>query len=172
MPPPAPSWGRTCPTATLPAADIWLTLSELSTWPRERLRLSQRLSLRLTPLCSTGPTDSRECTTPPSTTTSTPLPTPATPIASTSLLTTTSATGSPSMERERLRLSPSSTDSTASSTTPTTPPTTPTLLPTPPTPSAPTGTSSSLLPTTEGMELSTTTELLSPLTSQPATQQD
>merc|ERR1719219_207590 len=158
MPPPAPSWGRTCPTAMLPAADIWLTLSEPSTWPRERLRPSQRLSLRLTPLCSTGPMASRECTTPPSTTTSTPLPTP--------------ATGSPSMARERLRLSPSSTDSTASSTTPTTPPTTPTLLPTQPTPSAPTGTSSSLLPTTEDMELSTTTELLSPLTSQPATQQD
>merc|ERR1719219_752254 len=168
MPPPAPSWGRTCPTVTLPAADIWLTLSEPSTWPRERLRPSQRLSLRLTPLCSTGPTDSRECTTPPSTTTITPLPTPATPIASTSLLTTTSATGSPSMARERLMLSPSSTDSRASSTTPTTP----TLLPTPPTPSAPTGTSSSLLPTTEAMELSTTTELLSPLASQPATQQD
>merc|ERR1712066_137733 len=140
-------------------ADIWLTLSEPSTWPRERLRPSQRLRLKLTPLCSTGPTDSRECTTPPSTTTSTPLPTPATPIASTSLLTTTSATGSPSME------------SRASSTTPTTPPTTPTLLPTQPTPSAPTGTSSSLLPTTEDMELSTTTEL-SPLASQPATQQD
>merc|ERR1719219_1748938 len=172
MPPPAPSWGRTCPTATLPAADIWLTLSEPSTWSRERLRPSQRLSLRLTPLCSTGPTASRECTTPPSTTTVTPLPTPATPGTTTSLLTTTSATGSPSMERGRLRLSPSSTDSTASSTTPTTPPTTPTLLPTPPTPSAPTGTSSSLLPTTEDMELSTTTELLSPLTSQPATQQD
>merc|ERR1719219_1620185 len=170
MPPPAPSWGRTCPTATLPVADIWLTLSEPSTWPRERLRPSQRLSLRLTPLCSTGPTDSRECTTPPSTTTSTPLPTPATGT-STSLLTTTSATGSPSMARERLMLSPSTTDSRASSTTPTTPPTTPTLLPTPPTPSAPTGTSSSLLTTTEDMELSTTTEL-SPLTSQPATQQD
>merc|ERR1719219_1368211 len=131
MPPPAPSWGRTCPTDTLPAADIWLTLLELSTWPRERLRPSQRLSLRLTPLCSTGPTDSRECTTPPSTTTSTPLPTPATPGTSTSLLTTTLATGSLSMARERLMLSPSSTDSTASSTTPTTPPTTPTLLPTP-----------------------------------------
>merc|ERR1719219_2305166 len=172
MPPPAPSWGRTCPTAMLPAADIWLTLSEPSTWPRERLRPSQRLSLRLTPLCSTGPTASRECTTPPSTTTSTPLPTPATGSPSTSLLTTTSATGSPSMARERLRLSPSSTDSRASSTTPTTTPTPPTLLPTPPTPSAPTGTSSSLLPTTEDMELSTTTELLSPLASQPATQQD
>merc|ERR1719219_1326782 len=172
MPPPAPSWGRTCPTATLPAADIWLTLSELSTWPRERLRPSQRLRLRLTPLCSTGLMASRECTTPPSTTTVTPLPTPATPGASTSLLTTTSATGSPSMARERLMLSPSSTDSRASSTTPTTTPTPHTLLPTPPTPSAPTGTSSSLLPTTEDMELSTTTELLSPLTSQPATQQD
>merc|ERR1719219_2879508 len=95
MPPPAPSWGRTCPTAMLPAADIWLTLSEPSTWPRERLRPSQRLSLRLTPLCSTGPTASRECTTPPSTTTSTPLPTPATGT-STSLLTTTSATGTSS----------------------------------------------------------------------------
>merc|ERR1712045_123691 len=81
------------------------------------------------------------------------------PGASTSLLSTTSATGSPSMARGRLMLSPSSTDSKGSSTTPTTPPTTPTLLPTPPTPSAPTGTSSSLLPSTD-MELSTTTELL------------
>merc|ERR1711974_98312 len=159
--------------AMLPAADTWLTLSEPSTLPRERLRPSHRLrlTLRLIPPFSTGPTATTACTTPPSTTTSTPLPTPATGT-STSLLTTTSATGSPSMARERLMLSPSSTDSRASSTTPTTPPTTPTLLPTPPTPSAPTGTSSSRLPTTEDMELSTTTELLSPLTSQPATQQD
>merc|ERR1712045_339985 len=97
---------------------------------------------------------------------------PATPGASTSrsLLTTTSATGSPSMERERLRLSPSSTDNTASTTTPTALPTTPTLLATQPTPSAPTRTSSSLLPSMEDMDVSTTTER-SPLASQPATQQ-
>merc|ERR1719510_1021771 len=92
----------------LPAADIWLTLSEPSTLPRERLRPRLRLTLRLIPPFSTGPTATTACTTPPSTTTVTPLPTPAT-RASTSLLTTTSATGSPSTERGRLRLSPRST---------------------------------------------------------------
>merc|ERR1711994_690577 len=103
-PPPSPL-EPTSPTATLPAADIWLTLSELSTSPREKLRPNQRLRLRLNLRCSTTPTDARDSSTTSPTPTVTPLSTPDTPGASTSLLTTTSDTGT-STVRGRLRLSP------------------------------------------------------------------
>merc|ERR1739848_654657 len=77
------------------------------TLPRGRLRLSQKLRLRLTPLCSTTLTDTRVSTTP-ATTCPTPPPTTPTPLstpgATTSLPTTTLDTG-PSTERGRLRLS-------------------------------------------------------------------
>merc|ERR1712062_19848 len=97
----------TPPTAMLPLADIWLTLSELSTLPREKLRLSLRLRprLRLSPKCSTTPMEARVSSTPPSTPTVTPLSTPDIPGPFTSLLTTTTDTGT-STERERLILSP------------------------------------------------------------------